>query len=156
MTEQAFLDAVERHQSMLFRVAYTILHNHEDCADALQDALEKAWRRKDSIRNPEAFRSWMTRIVINCSRDTLRKRKITCDPLDENIPIPLPEDLQLSDTLKRLDEGLRLPLVLHYMENLSVNETAHVMHLPQGTVKNRLHRGREKLARLIREEGMVW
>ena len=156
MTEQAFLDAVERHQSMLFRVAYTILHNHEDCADALQDALEKAWRRKDSIRNPEAFRSWMTRIVINCSRDTLRKRKITCAPLDENIPIPLSEDLQLSDTLKRLDEGLRLPLVLHYMENLSVKEIAQVMHLPQGTVKNRLHRGREKLARLIREEGMVW
>lgn len=156
MTEQAFLDAVQTHQSMLFRVAYTILHNHEDCADALQDALEKAWRRKDSIRNPEAFRSWMVRIIINCSRDTLRRRKLTFTSLDENIPAPEVEDYQLADTLKRLDEGLRLPIVLHYMENLSVAEIAQTMRLPQGTIKNRLHRGREKLAKLYHEEGMVW
>ena len=100
MTEQAFLDAVQTHQSMLFRVAYTILHNHEDCADALQDALEKAWRKKDSIRNPEAFRSWMVRIIINCSRDTLRRRKLTFTSLDENIPAPEVEDYQLADTPK--------------------------------------------------------
>lgn len=156
MTEQAFLDAVQTHQAMLFRVAYTILHNHEDCADALQDALEKAWRKKDSIRNPEAFRSWMVRIIINCSRDTLRRRKFTFTPLDENIPAPEVEDYQLADTLKRLDEGLRLPIVLHYMENLSVAEIAQTMRLPQGTIKNRLHRGREKLAKLYHEEGMVW
>ena len=156
MTEQAFLDAVQQHQAMLFRVAYTILHNHEDCADALQDALEKAWRKKDSIRNPEAFRSWMVRIIINCSRDTLRRRKLTFTSLDENIPVPEVEDYQLADTLKRLDEGLRLPIVLHYMENLSVAEIAQTMRLPQGTIRNRLHRGREKLAKLYHEEGMVW
>lgn len=156
MTEQAFLDAVQMHQAMLFRVAYTILHNHEDCADALQDALEKAWRKKDSIRNPEAFRSWMVRIIINCSRDTLRRRKLTFISLDENIPAPEVVDYQLADTLKRLDEGLRLPIVLHYMENLSVAEIAQTMRLPQGTIRNRLHRGREKLAKLYHEEGMVW
>lgn len=156
MTEQAFLDAVQQHQAMLFRVAYTILHNHEDCADALQDALEKAWRKKDSIRNPEAFRSWMVRIIINCSRDTLRRRKLTFTSPDENIPVPEVQDYQLADTLKRLDEGLRLPIVLHYMENLSVAEIAQTMRLPQGTIKNRLHRGREKLAKLYHEEEMVW
>lgn len=156
MTEQAFLDTVQMHQAMLFRVAYTILHNHEDCADALQDALEKAWRKKDSIRNPEAFRSWMVRIIINCSRDTLRRRKLTFISLDENIPAPEVVDYQLADTLKRLDEGLRLPIVLHYMENLSVAEIAQTMRLPQGTIRNRLHRGREKLAKLYHEEGMVW
>lgn len=156
MTEQAFLNAVQTHQALLFRVAYTILHNHEDCADALQDALEKAWRKKDGIRNPEAFRSWLVRIVINCSRDTLRRRKLAFTPLDENIPAPVVEDYQLADTLARLDEGLRLPLVLHYMENLSIAEIAQTMRLPQGTIKNRLHRGREKLAKLYREEGMVW
>lgn len=93
MTEQAFVDAVHEHQAMLFRVAYTILHNHEDCADALQDALEKAWRRKGTIRNPEAFRSWMTHIVINCSWDVLRKRKIPFTQLDDNIPAPEVEDI---------------------------------------------------------------
>lgn len=156
MTEQDFVEAVHQHQALLFRVAYTLLHNPEDCADALQDALEKAWRKKDSVRSPVAFRSWMVRIVVNCSRDILRRRKVAFDPLDENLPAPEVQDYQLSDTLARLDEGLRLPLVLHYMENLSIAEISTVMHLPQGTIKNRLHRGRQKLARLYREEGMVW
>lgn len=156
MTEQAFVDAVHEHQDMLFRVAYTILHNHEDCADALQDALERAWKKKDGIKNPDAFRGWMARIVINCSRDILRRRKLPTAPLDENIPAPEVEDLELSDTLKRLDEGLRVPLVMRYMENLSVAEIAQAMRLPQGTIKNRLHRGRKKLAQLYHEEGMVW
>lgn len=156
MTEQDFVEAVHQHQVLLFRVAYTLLHNPEDCADALQDALEKAWRKKDSVRSPDAFRSWMVRIVVNCSRDILRRRKVAFDPLDENLPAPEVQDYQLSDTLARLDEGLRLPLVLHYMENLSIAEISTVMHLPQGTIKNRLHRGRQKLAQLYREEGMVW
>lgn len=156
MTEQDFVEAVHQHQALLFRVAYTLLHNPEDCADALQDALEKAWRKKDSVRSPDAFRSWMVRIVVNCSRDILRRRKVAFDPLDENLPAPEVQDYQLSDTLARLDEGLRLPLVLHYMENLSIAEISTVMHLPQGTIKNSLHRGRQKLARLYREEGMVW
>lgn len=156
MSEQDYLNAVQEQQAMLFRVAYTILHNHEDCADALQDALEKAWRKKDEIRNPELFRSWMARIVINCSRDMLRKRKVTFVCLDENLPVDEVEDLQLSDTLNRLEESLRLPLVLHYMENLSVAEIAQAMRLPQGTIRNRLHRGRKKLAKLYREEEMVW
>ena len=42
MTEQAFLDAVRRDQAMLYRVAYTLLHNGEDCNDALQDAVVNA------------------------------------------------------------------------------------------------------------------
>lgn len=156
MTEQAFVDAVHEHQAMLFRVAYTILHNHEDCADALQDALEKAWRKKDTIRNPEAFRSWMTRIVVNCSRDALRRRKIAFASLDENLPAPEVEDTHLADMLNRLNEGLRLPLILHYMEKLSVADIAQIMRLPQGTIKNRLQRGRKKLAQLYHEEGMEW
>lgn len=118
--------------------------------------MEKAWRKEDTIRNPEAFRSWMTRIVINCSWDALRKRKIPFAPLDENIPAPEVADIQLADTLNRLDEGLRLPLILRYMENMSVAEIAQIMRLPQGTIKNRLQRGRKKLARLYHEEGMIW
>jgi len=154
MTEQAFVDAVHAHQALLFHLAYTLLHNHEDCADALQDALERAWKKKDSLKNPDAFRGWMARIVINCSRDILRRRKLPTAPLDENIPAPAVEDLYLADTLRRLEEALRVPLVLYYMENMSVAEVAQAMRLPQGTVKNRLHRGRKKLAQLYREEGL--
>ena len=62
----------------------------------------------------------------------------------------------LSDALARLKEGLRLPITLYYMEGLSVAEIAQAMRLPQGTVKNRLARGRKKLAELLGEEETEW
>ena len=156
MDEQAFLDAVRRDQAMLYRVAYTLLHNGEDCNDALQDAVVNAWRRLHTLRDEKAFRAWMTRITVNCAKDMLRRRRLETVELTETIAAPPVADPVLSDALARLKEGLRLPITLYYMEGLSVAEIAQAMRLPQGTVKNRLDRGRKKLAELLGEEETEW
>lgn len=149
MDERGFTNAVNRHRDTLFRVAYTILHNREDCADALQESLIKAWQRLDTLRDDARFRGWMIRIVVNCSRDMLRRSKVRVSPLTEDIPAPQPEDTHLDEALQLLDEGLRLPLVLHYLEGMSVREIADALRLPQGTVKNRMYRGRNRLAHML-------
>ena len=156
MDELAFLDAVRRDQAMLYRVAYTLLHNGEDCNDALQDAVVNAWRRLHTLRDEKAFRAWMTRITVNCAKDMLRRRRLETVELTETIAAPPVADPVLSDALARLKEGLRLPITLYYMEGLSVAEIAQAMRLPQGTVKNRLARGRKKLAELLGEEETEW
>lgn len=152
MTEEAFTQAVQAHRDLLFRVAYTVLRNPEDCADALQEALEKAWRNLPSLRNPEAFRAWMVRIVLNASKGMLRKRKLQTVPLDNALPAPAVRDPALAEALAALEEGLRLPITLHYLENLTVAEIAQAMRLPQGTVKSRLFAARRKLAAYLKEE----
>lgn len=153
MDEQAFSQLVLENQEMLFRVAYTILRHQEDCKDALQDALLKAWGSIRTLKSADAFRGWMARIVINCSRDILRKRKIKTVELSEDIPLlqAQVEDEALAAALMQLDEGLRLPITLYYTERLCVQEIANVMRIPQGMVKNRLFRGRKKLAALLKE-----
>ncbi len=152
MTEEAFVWAVQTHRDLLFRVAYTVLHNPEDCADALQDALENAWRKRHTLRDPQAFRAWMVRIVLNASKSMLRKRRFRFAPLDETIPAPEAEDTALGEMLAALEEGVRVPLVLHYMENMSIAEIAAVMHLTQSAVKSRLYAGRKRLAQQWKEE----
>lgn len=152
MDERGFTNAVNQHRDMLYRVAYTVLHNSEDCADALQESLIKAWQRLSTLRDDARFRGWMTRIVVNCSRDILRKRKVRIFELTEDIPAPQAEDTHLDEALQLLDECLRLPIVLHYMEGLSMREIADALKLPQGTIKNRMYRGRDKLAQILREE----
>lgn len=152
MDEQSFTDAVNQHRDMLYRVAYTVLHNNEDCADALQEALLKAWQRLSTLRDDTHFRGWMTRIVVNCSRDMLRKCKLHLSELTEDIPASPIEDAQLDEALRLLDERLRLPLVLHYMEGMSIEEIGQVLTLPQGTIKNRMFRGRQKLAAILGKE----
>lgn len=161
MDEQTFSQLVLENQEVLFRVAYTVLHHQEDCKDALQDALIKAWGSLRTLKRPEAFRAWMIRIVINCSRDIFRKRKIQTVELTEDMSLPQAqvEDEALAAALLQLDEGLRLPVTLYYMEGLNVKEIAHGMRIPQGTVKNRLSRGRKKLAALLkkhRKEEETW
>ena len=152
MDERGFTAAVNQHRDMLYRVSYTILHHNEDCADALQESLVRAWQRLDTLRDDTRFRGWMTRIVVNCSRDMLRKRKMRLSELTEDIPAPQAEDTHLDEALQLLDERLRLPIVLHYMEGMSVAEIGETLRLPQGTIKNRMHRGRVKLAEILGKE----
>ncbi len=152
MDERGFTSAVNQHRDMLYRVAYTILHNSEDCADVLQEALIKAWQKLDTLRDDARFRGWVVRIVVNCSRDMLRRRKVRIFELTEDIPAPQAEDTHVDEALRLLDERLRLPLVLHYLEGMSVREIADALGLPQGTVKNRMYHGREKLAQILGEE----
>lgn len=161
MDEKTFSRLVLEHQDMLFRVAYTLLHHQEDCRDTLQDALMRAWKSIHTLQKPEAFRSWMIRIVVNCAKDALRKRRVQTVPLNEDIATiqTQAEDAALDAALQQLEEGLRLPIILHYLEGFSVQEIAHGMRLPLGTVKNRLYRGRKRLAIALNEfekEDEVW
>ena len=75
MDKEAFASELEAYQSMLYRVAYTILRDDDACRDALQDAALKAWEKRFTLREPNFFRTWITRILINACHDIHRKRR---------------------------------------------------------------------------------
>ena len=151
MDKEAFVSELEAYQSMLYRVAYTILRDDDACRDALQDAALKAWEKRFTLREPNFFRTWITRILINACQDIHRKRRrLVCM---ERLPIASapPPDPELAVALACLPEGLRLPLVLRYAEGMSYDEIAHVMRLSQSTVRSRLRKGKEKLRKELEE-----
>ena len=148
MTAAEFSEQVLKIESMLYRVAYGLLLNRTDCADAVQEALLRAWEKRRTLKDESLFRTWLVRILINECYTLLRRRKRAI-PLDE-IPEPAaPPDAnrELHDAIARLDKTFRLPVVLHYMEGYSVSEVASMLHLPVGTIKTRLFKAR-KLLRL--------
>ena len=65
MDKDFFVQELEAHSGMLYRVARTILHDDDACRDALQDAALKAWEKRRSLREERFFRTWITRILIN-------------------------------------------------------------------------------------------
>ena len=75
MTKDQFVQEIEAHTGVMYRVAFTILRNDEDCKDAMSDATLKAWEKRNSLRDITRFRAWMIRIVTNTSYNQLRKRK---------------------------------------------------------------------------------
>lgn len=152
MKKDFFIQEIEAHQEMLYRVAYTILRNDDACMDALQDTALKAWEKRDTLREPRYFRTWLTRILINTCYDTQRKwRRIV--PLRE-LPEPVapPPDAALDLMLGSLPEKWRLPLILFYSEGMSYAEIAQALRLPVATMRSRLYSAKEKLRKELDKE----
>ena len=153
MDSREFARRAEAMQGTLYRVAYGLLLNRADCADAVQEALLRAWEKRGSLREAAYFETWLTRILINECYSMLRRRR-TALPLD-GIPDPAaPPDADpaLHDAIARLDRKLRLPVVLHYMEGYGVGDIARMLRLPSGTVKTRLARARALLRLQLSDE----
>jgi RNA polymerase sigma-70 factor (ECF subfamily) len=135
-----------------YRLAGLMLGNAEDARDATQDAVMRAWRSSQSLQDPARFDAWFDRILVNACRDQLRRRRRVRF-------IPLPDAAQdTSDpfravldsdeafrAISRLDDDLRLVLILHYWAGLALEEVASRSGWPVGTVKSRLHRALETL-----------
>ena len=133
-------------QDMLYRLSVSYLHHDQDAQDAVSQAIENAWRHRDRVRE-DGFRPWLTRIVINQCRSMLRRRaRVTPSDQLERLAGELPPpDLALRDALSRLPDGLRTPLLLHYMEGFSTDEVARALRIPGATVRSRMHRARLRL-----------
>ena len=75
MDKSYFTAEIEACSDIMYRVAWSILRNNADVQDALQDAVLKAWEKRDKLREEKLFRTWITRILINACYDTQRKRR---------------------------------------------------------------------------------
>jgi RNA polymerase sigma factor (sigma-70 family) len=150
-----------------YRLASLILGTFNDAEDATHDAYVRAWDRVGSLRDPAGFQAWFDRILVNVCRDRLRRSRIVrFVPVDEDTADRPPADayerlIGSSDLLAAiawLEPDLRVPVILRYWADLSVNEVADRMGIPAGTVKSRLHRAigqiRERLAGPAGEEAI--
>ena len=151
MDKDWFISQIDACSGMMYRVAWTILRNDADCADALQDAVMKAWEKRSSLRDPSSFKTWITRILINVCYDTQRRNRRTI-PLDsvqeQSVSVPDPE---LAEALATLPDKLRIPLVLVLSEGLTYEEAAKTLHLTAATVRGRIYRARKQLKKELNE-----
>jgi RNA polymerase sigma-70 factor (ECF subfamily) len=158
----AFAELVRRHRDRLWAVALRTLGHREEAADALQDALLSAFRAGRSHaawRGDAAVTTWLHRIVVNACLDRARRRAARpTDPLPET-DLPARGDalasrvtgLDVEAALRTLPIEQRSALVLVDMYGWSVEDAAHVLDCPTGTVKSRCARGRARLLPLLRE-----
>jgi RNA polymerase sigma-70 factor (ECF subfamily) len=169
----AFEELVERYDRKLFRIAEHITHNREDSQDAVQEAFLKAFEHVGDFREHSQFSTWLIRITVNQALMKLRKRRTSKEvPLDEDFQAegdvfprevadwaPNPEELyrvsELRDILIKALEGLRPILrtvfVLRDVEELSIDQTAEILHLTPPAVKARLWRARLQLREILSE-----
>lgn len=129
-------------EKLLYHISWSMLSDHEDCADAVQEALTKAWQKRDTLQSMGAFRPWLTRIVYNICVDILRNRRhLAQQPLDEETaaadPPGIPDD-DILQSLSRLSPEQRATMILHYVEGFKLREIADMQSISLNTVKSRL------------------
>ncbi len=146
MTNEEFAGRIVAMQETLYRVSYSILQKRCDQEDAVQEAIGKAWQQRGKLREDAAMQKWVIRILIHECYALLRcrKRETPVDTLPE-WETPPDADIALHELFLSLEETLRLPAVLHYIEGYELKDIARMLRLPAGTVKSRLHRARKKM-----------
>src|SRR2546426_9851815 len=137
---------------LAYRVARGVLRNTADAEDVAQEALLRAYRSFDRLRDRNSFRAWLVRISFRLALDRLRsaKRREQRDVLwsqpAQRPPAATAEDLAASSefqahldrALEELPEKLRLVLLLAAMEGHTIDEIAALLAIPSGTVKSRI------------------
>jgi RNA polymerase sigma-70 factor (ECF subfamily) len=163
----AFEAIMRRHNRLLFRTARSILRNDDDTEDALQEAYLRAWRSFGGFRAEAKVSTWLVRIVVNEALGRLRRRGAQVIPMDAAIDVDEqhdepgmeddadrePERTAMRGELrvlmeKRIDtlpDAFRTVFMLRAVEELSVEETAAALEIPEATVRTRFFRARSLL-----------
>ena len=149
--------------ALAFRVALSVLRHRQDAEDIAQDAFVKAHRNLADLRDPDAFRAWLVRMVWRMAIDRRRADKRR-EAREQAVAVPDRTSLTAEDdTIRRqretalweaidaLPEKLRVTIVLSSIEGHDVKSVAALLGVPEGTVKSRLFLARKQL-----QEALSW
>jgi RNA polymerase sigma-70 factor (ECF subfamily) len=156
----AYEEIVQRYQNVAFRTAYVITGSAADAEDAAQEGFVKAYRALATFRPGAEPRPWLLRIVANEARNRVRSsgrrhqlelrlaegyRPGGAAPSPEAAAVAAEDTRHLLDLVNELSEEDRLVITSRYFLELSGEETADALGIPEGTVKSRLSRALGRL-----------
>ncbi len=167
-SDSAFGVLIERYQDRLLRYGRKFLSDEDHIEDIVQDVFIKTYQNIRSFDTSRKFSPWIYRVAHNAFVNALRKKHrepvisvdfdiFTAHPEHHYDPA---EDEERRAMKSAVDSGLeevsplyKEILILYYIEELSYQEIADVLHVPLGTVSVRLRRGREALGKAIQARG---
>lgn len=154
MTKEQLGQLILSSERQLYATAKTILVSDQDCADAIQETIVKAFSKYRMLKKDRYAKTWLMRILINECYNICRREsnKITMEEVNMESAVCLEEKKDYSElyrAVNALKEELRIPVILYYMEEFKIKEIAHILDISEGAVQKRLARAREKLRMTI-------
>jgi RNA polymerase sigma factor (sigma-70 family) len=162
--DQAFSELMRRFEPMVMYHAHRTLGDPDKAEDAAQNTFFEMYKKLHQLQNPQAFPSWLRRIVQTQCHRQIRKERKGIEPLDDALqiasneisPLEQVEKRERSEHLKvainKLPETERLATRMFYYEHLSHAEIADRLNVPAKTVKSRLHSARGRLKRSLTKQ----
>lgn len=151
----SFMTLIDENITSYYRVAKGILSSEEDIKDAIQNTIIVVYNKLHTLKNVKLFKTWSIRILINqCNKiyNTNKKlikiekvKSISTDAVDVDSKI------DLYNAISTLPNKLKIPTILFYFDDLSYKDISKILSIPEGTIKSRIFRAREKLYEILKE-----
>lgn len=163
----ALAELIESHQTQVYSLCLSMMREPSDAADLTQETFLRVVRSLDTFQGERAcFATWLHRLAVNACLDALRRRKRAPVGLDQLAEARSSDDWaqpewqaewhesiwEVRAAMSELPLPQRVALTLYYFDESSYEHIAAVMRLPMNTVKSHLLRGKQRLARLFRNQ----
>lgn len=163
---QAFTKIIDKYKNQLFATVLRMTKNPEDAQDLVQEAFIKVYEQLNKYDFKGSFSSWLYRVTINHCLDELRKKRYQVEHItfnekgiessEENEPeivfLKKEKSRQLEKLIASLPEDERMIILLRYANERSYEEISELLHIPLSTVRNKLHRAKKKLRKIVQAE----
>lgn len=145
MTKEQLGELILSSEAQLYATARTIPADDQDCRDAIQEAIVKAFSKIHTLKKDEYAKTWLMRILINECYNFFRKesRHIPVAEIEQEMYTEKQDYSELYRAVNTLKKELRIPVILYYMEEFSVKEIAQILEISEGAVQKRLARARK-------------
>lgn len=158
--KEAFGELIILHQEYLYKLAYMYTKNEQDALDAVQECAMRAMISMDKLREPRYFKTWITRILINCIYKAQKNYRHSSPFEDSNEaapeqPLSIEEKTDLYDAIDLLPSTYKTVVILQYFEGMKIKDIAEVMNIPSGSVKAYLYRAKEMLRNRLDDRDKV-
>ncbi|MCI6732969.1 MAG: RNA polymerase sigma factor [Lachnospiraceae bacterium] len=154
--KENFCEHIRQQENAMYSLAFSVVKNDADAAEIISESIFRAYRKIDTLKNENAFKPWILRIVHNTAVEFVRKNaKIvsmeTIDLVDEDVENHLLTTISLQEAVKSLKQPYRTVITLYYYEDFSIAQIAKITDTSMVTVKQRLFRARKQLREILKE-----
>ncbi|MEH7385457.1 sigma-70 family RNA polymerase sigma factor [Bacillus sp. JJ1521] len=155
--DKAFLKLFQQYEEDIYRMAYVYVKNKDDALDIVQEVAYQSFKKIDTLKNPEYFKTWLMKITMNCATNVVRKNKkvVQLKPEYEEFMGTENEDIPFSISLQDLIDGLDKDekgiVLLRFYHNHTFKEISEILEIPLGTAKSILYRALDKLRKQFKE-----
>ncbi|WP_374174318.1 RNA polymerase sigma factor [Flavobacterium tructae] len=160
--EQEFLNRIESHKGILYKVSKMYMDNSDDQQDLFQEIICQLWKSYDSFRNESQFSTWMYRVAVNTAIVFLKKEKRKVDKYEiasENIKDDEGDshikESQIDHFYKAVQklEKIDKAIIFYQLEGFSHKEIGENLGISEGNARVKLNRAKEKLKEIIKNQG---
>ncbi len=148
----AYGELIAAYQAYLYKTAFLYLKNEADSLDAVQECVTKGLLGIEKLKEPKYFKTWITRILLNCIwQDRRKAQTVSLDEYTEKgvENYLIEEKIDLYDAIDSLKEHYKTAVILFYFQELKIKEIANIMDIPDGSVKVCLYRAKKQLRNLL-------